>query len=485
MVNYGIISKIIGELLFIEAIMLMVCLGTSLFYGEDDMLSFLVSMLVTIIGGLMFRYYGRNSDNRLSRRDAYLVVTATWIIFSFFGMLPYLIGGYIPRVADAYFETMSGFTTTGASILDDVEHLPHGILFWRTMTQWIGGLGIVFFTIAILPSIVGGSMKVFAAEATGPIKSKLHPRLSTSAKWIWSIYTVLTIACICSFALAGMGWYDSVNYSMTTTATGGFAPHNDSLQHFSSPLIEYIGILFQFLSGINFVFLYTAFFKGKFRHLTANSEFRLYISVVLVSTVWIMYLLMVENGYMLEKAFRCSLFQVVSFITTTGLFNDDAGQGPHLTWVILGRCMFVGSCAGSTSGGFKCIRGVMVLKVMRNEFRHILHPNAVLPIKVNGQHVPQDKILSLMSYLAVFVLMCLLVATLMIAIGIDHTNAITISLSCVSNVGPTLGTDIGPVMSWSSLPESVKWMCSLLMLMGRLEIMTVLVIFTPAFWKDN
>ena len=485
MVNYGIISKIIGELLFIEAIMLMVCLGTSLFYGEDDMLSFLVSMLVTIIGGLMFRYYGRNSDNRLSRRDAYLVVTATWIIFSFFGMLPYLIGGYIPRVADAYFETMSGFTTTGASILDDVEHLPHGILFWRTMTQWIGGLGIVFFTIAILPSIVGGSMKVFAAEATGPIKSKLHPRLSTSAKWIWSIYTVLTIACICSFALAGMGWYDSVNYSMTTTATGGFAPHNDSLQHFNSPLIEYIGILFQFLSGINFVFLYTAIFKGKFRHLTANSEFRLYISVVLVSTVWIMYLLMVENGYMLEKAFRCSLFQVVSFITTTGLFNDDAGQWPHLTWVILGCCMFVGSCAGSTSGGFKCIRGVMVLKVMRNEFRHILHPNAVLPIKVNGQHVPQDKILSLMSYLAVFVLMCLLVATLMIAIGIDHTNAITISLSCVSNVGPTLGTDIGPVMSWSSLPESVKWMCSLLMLMGRLEIMTVLVIFTPAFWKDN
>ncbi len=485
MVNYGIITKIIGQLLFIEALMMMVCLGTSFFYAEDDVLSFLISMLVTMVGGLLFRYAGRNADNRLSRRDAYLVVTATWIIFSFFGMLPYLIGGYIPNVCDAYFETMSGFTTTGASILDDVEHMPHGILFWRSMTQWIGGLGIVFFTIAILPSIVGGSMKVFAAEATGPIKSKLHPRLSTSAKWIWSIYTMLTIACFAAFAVAGMGLYDSVNYSMTTTATGGFAPHNDSLSHFHSSEIEYIGILFQFLSGINFVMLYSAAFKGKIGMLFSNSEFKLYLTLITVCTASIMYLLIMNNGYMLEDAFRCALFQVVSFITTTGLFNDDAGQWPHLTWVILGCCMFVGSCAGSTSGGFKCIRAMMVLKVMRNEFKRILHPNAVLPIKVNGQHVPQDKILSLMSFLAIYVLMCLVVATLMIAVGIDHTNAITISLSCVSNVGPTLGTDIGPVMSWSSLPEVVKWMCSLLMLMGRLEIMTVLVIFTPAFWKDN
>ena len=485
MVNYRLLSKILGQLLFIEAFMMLVCLGTAFYYAEDDVFSFLVSMLITIAGGLVFRYLGRNPDNRLSRRDAYIVVTATWIIFSVFGMFPYLIGGYIPNISDAYFETMSGFTTTGASILDDVEHMPHGILFWRSMTQWIGGLGIVFFTIAILPSIVGGSMKVFAAEATGPIKSKLHPRLSTSAKWIWSIYTVLTLACLVAFALAGMGWYDSVNYSMTTTATGGFAPHNDSLLHFHSPLIEYIGISFQFLAGINFVLLYTALFKGKLMALLSNSEFRLYLAVVSIATIWIMYLLIVKNGYMLEEAFRCALFQVVSFITTTGLFNDDAGQWPHLTWVILGICMFVGACAGSTSGGFKCIRSVMVLKVIRNEFKHILHPNAVLPVKVNGQHVPQDKILSLMSYLAVFVLMCLFVATLMIAIGIDHTNAITISLSCVSNVGPTLGTDIGPVMSWSSLPESVKWMCSLLMLLGRLEIMTVLVIFTPTFWKDN
>lgn len=485
MINYKLLFRIIGQLLFIEAGFLVICLVVSLCYHEDDSFSFLTATLTTTLSGLLARFAGRNSDNNLSRRDAFLVVTVSWVIFSFFGMLPFLISGYIPNVTNAYFETMSGFTTTGASILDDVEHLPHGILFWRTMTQWIGGLGIVFFTIAVLPSIVGGSMKVFAAEATGPIKSKLHPRLSTSAKWIWSIYLVLTIACAVSFWAAGMGWFDSINYSMTTTATGGFAPHNDSLLHFHSPLVEYLGILFQFLSGINFMMLYMSLFKGRILELCRNSEFRLYISVVAIATVWIMLLLITTRGYELEQAFRSSLFQVVSFITTTGLFNDDAGQWPHITWVILGCCMFIGACAGSTSGGFKCVRGVMILKIIRNEFRHVLHPNAVLPVKINGQTVPPSRLSSLLAFLAVFVLMSLLSATIMIAAGVDNTNAITIALSCVSNVGPTLGTEIGPVMSWNALPDVVKWICSLLMLMGRLEIMTVLMLFTTAFWKDN
>lgn len=465
--------------------MMLACLAMSFYYGEDDSYAFVVSLLITVCGGIIFKYIGRDAGNNLNRRDAYLVVTMTWIVFSFFGMMPYMVGGYIDGLADAYFETMSGFTTTGATIIDDVEKLPHAMLFWRSLTHWIGGLGIVFFTIAILPSMVGGSMKVFAAEATGPIKSKLHPRLSTSAKWIWSIYLVLTVACLLAFWATGMGWFDSVNYSMSTTATGGFAPHNDSLLHFHSPLIEYVGILFQFLSGINFMMLYMVVFKGRIMELLRNSEFRLYCGIILVATVWIMILLITSNDYGFERAFRSALFQVVSFITTTGLFNDDAGQWPHITWVLLGCCMFVGSCAGSTSGGFKCIRAVMVLKIIGNEFRHILHPNAVLPVKVNGQAVSNDKMPTLMAFLAVSVLSCLLVATIMISIGIDNTNAITIALSCISNVGPTLGTDIGPQMSWSSLPEGIKWICSILMLMGRLEIMTVLVLLTPSFWKDN
>ena len=486
MVNFPLVYKIIGSLLFLLGTMLGICVGISAYYQEDDMLSFLIATILTTSTGFILKYLGRNANNNLSRRDSYFLVTSAWVIFSLFGMLPFLIGGYIPNVTDAFFETMSGFTTTGATILDDVERLPHGILYWRTQTQWIGGLGIVFFTIAILPSMVGsGSVKVFAAEATGPMRSKMHPRLSMMAKWIWSIYLGLTFACILSFYICGMDWFDSINYAMTTTATGGFSTHNDSAEFFHSASIEYVAILYQFLAGINFAMLYMAIFKLKVGNLFKSSEFKLYIFIILTATVWIMYLLITRNGYGLEHAFRSSLFQVVSFMTTTGLFNDDAALWPHITWVILGCLMFIGACSGSTTGGFKCIRGVMVFKVLRNEFRKILHPNAVLPVKINGQTVSQQKLSTLLAFFAIFTFMVLISATIMIVAGIDNTNAITIALSCISNVGPTLGTQIGPEMSWAELPEYIKWTCSFLMLVGRLEIMSVLVLFTRAFWKEN
>ncbi|UKK51730.1 TrkH family potassium uptake protein [Prevotella sp. E13-17] len=485
MVNFRIISKIIGSLLFIESLFMSLCVGISFFYHEDDLMAFLLSLLITFASGFVFLFFGSNADNSLSRRDAYLVVTAAWVVFSIFGLLPFLIHGCIPNVTDAFFESTSGFTTTGASIIDDVEVLPHAILFWRSLTQWIGGLGIVFFTIAILPSLVGGSVKVFAAEATGPIKAKMHPRLTTSAKWIWSIYLILTFGCALSYWAAGMNWFEAINYSMTTTATGGFAIHNDSTEYFHSPTIDYISITFQFLSGINFTLLYISLVKMKLKTLFTNSEFKLYISVVVVATLWIMYLLLTRMGYGLEHAFRSALFQVVSFITTTGMFNDDAGAWPHITWVILGVVMYLGACAGSTSGGFKCIRGVMLLKVIRNNFRQSLHPNAVLPVKVNGTSIPQSKLVTLFAFFTLTLVMMLVTATIMIVSGIDNTNAITIALSCVSNVGPTLDTQIGPVMSWSALPDYIKWILCPLMLMGRLEIMTVLLLFTRSFWKEN
>ena len=485
MVNFRIISKIIGSLLFIEAFFMSWCAIIAILYNEDDQVAFLMSILITLGCGFIFLFMGRNAENSLSRRDAYLLVTAVWLIFSFFGMFPFLIHGSITNLTDAYFETISGFTTTGASILDDVECLPHGILFWRSLTQWVGGLGIVFFTIAILPSLVAGSVKVFAAETTGPVKAKMHPRLSTTAKWIWSIYLLLTIGCGISFWMAGMNWYEALNYSMTTTATGGFAIHNASTEFFHSATIDYISIMFQFLAGVNFTLLYMCISKLRFKDMLRNSELKLYISVVIGATLLIMYILFYQMGYNFERAFRCSLFQVVSFMTTTGMFNDDAGQWPHVTWVILGVVMYLGACAGSTSGGFKCIRGVMLLKLVSNYFRQIIHPNAVLPVKINGMNVPQNRLIALFAFFTLTMLMTLVTATIMIMAGIDNTNAITIALSCVSNVGPTLGTEIGPVMSWSILPDAIKWILCLLMLMGRLEIMTVLVLFTRSFWKEN
>lgn len=485
MVNLRIISKIIGSLLFVEAFFMSWCLCMAFSYSEEDLIAFLVSTLLTFGSAFLFLFFGRGAGTTLSRRDAYLVVTAVWLVFSFFGMFPYLVHGTITNFTDAYFESISGFTTTGSSILDDVETLPHAMLFWRSLTQWIGGLGIVFFTIAVLPSFVGGSMKVFAAEATGPVKTKMHPRLTTTAKWIWSVYLMLTVDCGIAFWAAGMDWFDATNYSMTTTATGGFSTHNDSSAYFQSPMIEYVAILFQFLSGINFTLLYMSLFKGRLTALFKNAEFKFYIAVVAASTACIMYLLVSRSGYDLEHALRASLFQVVSFITTTGLFNDDPAQWPHLTWVILGVLMFMGACAGSTTGGFKCVRSVMLLKVLRNEFRHILHPAAVLPVNLGSQSVPQSRLVSLLAFFTMSILMILFTATVMIVAGIDAVNAVVIALSCISNVGPSLANDIGANMSWSQLPVVVKWACSLLMLMGRLEIMSVLVLLTPTYWKDN
>jgi trk system potassium uptake protein TrkH len=485
MLNYRIIYKIIGTLLYIEAVMMMWCMGISLYLKEDDSMAFIIAVILTVMAGIGFKYLGRKSDNSLRRREAYLLVTLTWIIFSLFGSLPFMISGYITDFTDAFFETISGFSTTGCSILDDVERLPHGLLFWRTMTQWIGGLGIVFFTIAIIPSLVGGNVKVFSAEATGPIRAKMHPRLSTTAKWIWSIYFLLTIGCAVCFYLSGMGLFDCMNYAMTTTATGGFSTHNANTGYFHNPYIDYTAIVFMFLSGTSFTLLYMTLFKGRLKLFLRNSEFRLYVGAVIVATAAVIIALIYHNGYEWLDALRVGLFQVISVMTTTGIYNDDISQWHHVTWFILYICMIMGACSGSTSGGFKCIRSVMVFTILRNEIRRILHPRAVLPVKVNDTTIPYSSQVTLLAFLAAYVVLCLFTYFCMILMGIDSTNSITIAISCASNVGPTLGIDIGPAMSWGMLPDIAKWLLSALMLMGRLEIFTVVVLFTPTFWKDN
>ncbi len=457
----------------------------ALFYQEDDTVAFSVSIAIITFTGFLLKYNGQSAQNSMNRRDAYLLVTVTWVLFSLFGALPFIISGYIASYTDAFFETMSGFTTTGATIIDDVEKLPHALLFWRSMTQWIGGLGIAFFTIAILPSLVGGTMRVFSAESTGPIKSKVHPRISSSAKSIWLVYLLLTVGCAVCLYLCGMNIFDSTNYSMSITATGGFAPYNDSTGHFHSVAIDYVSVLFMFLSGTNFTLLYLAFFKRKFKRLFLSSEFRLYLTVVMTATLGIMYFLIRYNGYGIVNAFRSAIFQVVSFLTTTGVFNDDAGKWHHITWVILTICMFIGACAGSTSGGFKSVRGVILLKLVRNELKRILHPKAVLPVRVDGNIVSTSSQVTLLVYFTLYMALCIFAYFCLICMGVDSTNSITIAMSCASNVGPTLGLEIGPTVSWNILPDVGKWICSILMLMGRLEIFSVVVLFTRGFWKDR
>ena len=477
--------KIIGSLLWIEATLMLTCLIVSLIYNGNDILSFIWTILITVSSGLILRLIGHNADNTIGRRDAYFLVAFSWILFSLYGTLPFMLSGYITNFTNAFFETMSGFTTTGASIIDFPEHLPKGLLFWRSLTQWIGGLGIVFFTIAILPSMVGGSLKIFAAESTGPIKSKLHPRISINAKWVWIVYFIITIACILSYKVCGMNWFDAFNYSMTSTATGGFSTESGSIMTFKSPAEDYVCTLFCFLSGVNFTLLYASAVGLKFKLLLKNSEFKFYTASVIVCTLFIATELIFKCGYNIEHAFRSAAFQVVSFITTTGLFNDDAAKWPHVTWVILAACMFLGGCSGSTSGGIKCIRGVMVFKIIRNEMKQILHPNAVLPLKIDGYNVQMSKRVTLLAFIGMYLVLIFVCGFTMIVAGVDSTNSITITLSCLGNVGPTLGLEIGPTMSWNELPDFAKWISSFLMLAGRLELFSVLVLFTPSFWKEN
>lgn len=485
MINWKLIYKVIGSLLFIEAFMMMLCLAMAIYFGEDDTLALAVSIAATVGGGLGLRRIGRRAENVMGRRDAYLLVTLLWMVFSLFGALPFLVSGYIPAFTNAYFESMSGFSTTGATVVDDIDALPHGLLFWRTMTQWIGGLGIVFFTIAVLPSLVGGSVRVFSAEATGPIKAKMHPKLSTTAKWIWTVYTLLTVACIAAFFMLGMGWFDALNYAMTITATGGFAPHNDSTMFFGSRAINYTAAAFMFLAGTSFTLIYSTIVKGRFKEAARNTEFRLYATMVAVGTLLLMLILMTGSGYNIADALHSALYQVVAFTTTTGIVNDDIGRWPLVTWLLLTACMFVGGCAGSTAGGLKCIRGVMLLRVLQNELRRMLHPRAVLPVKVNGQSILYAQQVSVVAFFALYVLMCFATYIVFVLLGIDSMNAMNIAFSCATNAGASLSMGIGPVMSWNDLPVVGKWLCTVLMLMGRIEIFSVLILFTPSFWKDN
>lgn len=487
MINYKIILRVLGSLLYGEAVTMLICMVVALCYQEDDILLFASSAIITVFAGAVLKFWGRKAENRLSRRDAYLLVSLVWIIYSLFATLPFLLGGYLHSFTDAYFEAMSGFTTTGATIIDDVEVLPHGILTWRSLTQWVGGLGIVFTVIALIPSVAGGSgsIRVFGAESTGPIKTKLQPKLSTSVRFIWLVYLALSVACFLSYKVFGMDWFDAANFTMSSVATGGFSTYNDSTEYFHSPSLEYVTTFFCFLSGTNFTLLYLTIFKRKWKSMFKDSEFRFYIIIVLLATAFIMGELIFRNHYAVEHAFRSAIFQVVSFISTTGLFNDNAGVWPHVTWVVLAVCMFFGACSGSTTGGLKCVRCVMILKVLKNELMQRLHPNAVLPLKISGTNIPDKQRVSLLAFVTAYLLLFFIFAFVIIASGVDNTNAITICLSCLSNVGPTLGTEIGPTMSWSQLPAFIKWFCSFMMLVGRLEIFTVIVVLTPEFWRKN
>lgn len=485
MINKKLFFKIMGSLLFIEAGLLLLSLIVGLLYHDEEYMSFVYSILTAAGIASIMKFYGRNAENRMSRHDGYIVVSVAWVLFSLIGMLPYLLSGYITNVSMAFFETMSGFTSTGATILDNIEEGTHALLFWRSMTQWIGGLGIVFFTIAILPIFGLGEVKLFAAEATGPARSKLHPRISTTAKRIWAVYIGLTLSCAGFLMLGGVSLYDSLCHAMTCTATGGFSTYQDSVAHFHSTYVEYVLTIFMFVSSINFSLIYFGIFQKHFKRFITDTELKWFICIILGATGICMYCLYSDHyqePLSFEESFRQAIFQVVSLITTTGYASADYCLWPHITWSVLCAVMFMGSCAGSTAGGFKIIRVVMLAKNAYNEFKHILHPNAVLPIRVNNFVISNSVKSTLLAFFFIYFATTMVATIIYTFMGLSFSEAIGVSLSCISNVGPSFGR-FGPAFSWSHLSDAATWLSSFLMLLGRLEIFSVLIMLTPHFWR--
>ena len=475
------IFRIIGFLLLFEALSLLSCIPVALYYGEPTEY-LLLSVAAMAVSGSFFAYICRKAGRNVSRKDGYIVVTVIWIIFSLFGSLPYMLSGYIPSFTDAFYETMSGFTTTGSSILSNIESLPRSLLFWRALTHWIGGLGIVFFTVAVFPIFGLGDMHLFAAESVGPMRAKLHPRISVTARWILTVYIGLTVIATVAFYAAGMGWFDAVCHSMSTVSTGGFSTKQASIAAFASPLIEYVTILFMFIGGVSLSLQYLFIFKGRVKELFRDTEFRTYLMFVLFFTAIISVGLFLTTTMTAECSFRTALFQVVSIQTTTGFATVDYTLWSPLLWLMLCGLMFVGACSGSTSGAMKCVRVATLFKVMWNEFKRIVHPNAVLPVRMARKIVPTSVQSAILAYTVIYFFMVIVGLVVNMAFGIDFLNSFGLSVTSVGNVGPALG-NYGPMDSLALLPAGVKWFCSFQMLVGRLEFFAVLLLLTPIFWK--
>ena len=479
-----IIFRITGLLLYVEAIFLLVCVPVALYYNEPIMRSLVISIASMVGIGSLFTYFCSGAERNISRKDGYIVVTLCWIIFSLFGSLPYMLSGYIPSFTDAFYETMSGFTTTGATILQDIEALPKSLLFWRMMTHWVGGLGIIFFTVAIFPIFGLSDIHLFAAESVGPMRAKLHPRIAVTARWILTIYIGLTLIAAVSFYFAGMGWFDSVCHAMSTIATGGFSTKQESIAAYGSPQIDYVTTLFMFLSGINMSLLYLFIFKFRFKELLRDTEVKTYTSIVVIFTIAITIGLYFTTSADAGLSFRTALFQVVSIQTTTGFATANYVMWVPILWLSLYALMFFGACSGSTSGAMKCVRISILFKVMINEFKRIVHPNAVIPVRMAGKVVPTSVQSAILAYTVIYIFMVIIGLVVNMGFGLDFLDSFGLSVASVGNVGPAFG-HYGPMDSFATLPCVVKWFSAFQMLVGRLEFFAVLLLLTPVFWKKR
>jgi trk system potassium uptake protein TrkH len=479
------VFRTMGALLLIEAVFMTLALGVSLWYGEADSDVFLFSTIVTLLAGMIGLLIGRRAESRMGEREGYLIVAMVWVVFSTFGLLPYYLSGQVPSFTDAWFESMSGFTTTGATIIPDLEVITHGLLFWRSLTQWIGGMGIIVLSIAILPIFGLNGMQLYAAEVSGLTYEKVSPRIADTAKMMWSIYVLLTITEVAALWLCGMDVFDAVCHSFSTIATGGFSTHNNSLEYYDSAAIHYTVTFFMFISGINFVLL-IYLLRGKARNFFQDEELRWYSVAVLVFAVMLTVGLYIARpgwtGVQMERAFRDSIFTVISSMTSTGYTISDYMYWPVVAWVVIFFLMLTGACAGSTAGGIKWVRLAIIMKNGVAEFQRRIHPNAIIPVKLNEKNVPQQTINNIMAFLIFYIFIIVVTVIIFSATGVNFDESIGAAVSAIGNVGISIG-QFGPAGTYAEFPVVAKWVMSFVMLIGRLEIFTVLLLFTRALWR--
>lgn len=481
MINFKIIGRLLGILLLIEGVFIMTAIPVSLIYRENQELDFLIAGLISIFTGGVALALTYDAERNVTKRDAYIVVSAAWVLFSLFGALPFVFTKSIPSFTDAFFETISGFTTTGASVLNDIESLSHGILYWRSLTQWLGGMGIIVLTLAILPLLGIGGMQLFVAEVPGPIPDKLHPRIKDTAKRLWYIYILFTLAETLLLWAGEMDLFDAINHAFTTMATGGYSTKQDSIAYWDSPYIHYVISFFMFVAGTNFTLSYFALHL-RFDKVFKNEEFMHYTRYVLGFTLIICIIMFFTMNISFEQSFRDSLFQVISIMTTTGFVTAN-----YLNWVpILGMLIFVlmffGGSAGSTGGGVKIIRVSLLLKNSSLELKRLIHPNAVIPVRYNNTAVDPQIITNVLAFVSFYILTIVGSMIVMSSLGYDLDTSLGAVAATLGNIGPGIGK-VGPVDNFSHIPAFGKWFLSLLMLIGRLELFTVLILFSPDFWR--
>ena len=478
--KYKIVLNTLGSLLFFLGLSMLFPLLYAIYYQETVINAFILSMSITSLSGfLLWKYF--SSKEPIGHKEGFAIAALGWILAAGFGALPFLFAGTFPSFIDAYFESMSGFTTTGATVLTPIEGNPYSILFWRDFIQWLGGMGIIVLVVAILPALGAGGMQLFKSEVPGPEPDRLKPRIKETAKLLWAVYIIFSVLQVACLYFTGMTLFDALTHMFGTMPTGGFTPRDLSVGAYDNPTFENIIIVFMFIAGANFTLHYKVL-HGNPKSLIKDKEFLFYCGVILFSILAIATELRFYIYNSIFTALRYASFQVVSIATTTGFVTADYDTWPAFSKSVLLILMFIGGCAGSTGGAIKNIRVLLLLKQAYREFRKLIHPQAVTPIRLGDKVVSEDVMRNITGFFFLYIFVFVISSFIMTILGLDIVSAMASVAATLGNVGPGLGL-VGPVQSYAVIPPLGKIVLTLCMLLGRLEIYTVLILIVPEFWR--